>query len=158
MERGVGSTMKYHTTNEFEHFEFQEVHISDVQAANGFFHLVLDDVIILPENSCNRDIRKMRANGLVLKIADSRIESLIEEGYKTYDADGKLQGETSDRTVDDTEYSDIFAAFPEGYVYSAEKKDSTYIFVVDAVNEHTYELRVSGSGDVQEWDKFLNIE
>jgi hypothetical protein len=43
-------------------------------------------------------------------------------------------------------------------VYSAEKKDSTYIFVVDAVNEHTYELRVSGSGDVQEWDKFLNIE
>jgi hypothetical protein len=60
--------------------------------------------------------------------------------------------------VDTAEYSDIFAAFPEGYVYSAQKKENTYTFIVDAANEHTYELRVSGSGDVQEWDKFLNIE
>jgi hypothetical protein len=158
MEQGVGSKMKYHTTNEFEHFEFHEVHISDVQAVNGFFHIVLDDVTILPENSCNRDIRKMRANGLTLKIADGRVERLTEEGCKIYDADGKFQNETEDRVVGEAEYSDIFAAFPDGYAFSIEKQEETYVFVVDATNEHTYELRVRGSGDDEAWDKFLNME
>jgi hypothetical protein len=150
--------MKYHTTNEFDHFEFHEVHISDVQTAGSFFHIVLDDVVILPENSCNRDIRRMRANGLVLKINDMKIESLTEEGYKIYDADGKFQEETADRIVDAAQYSDVFAAFTDGYAFSIEKQENTYVFVVDATDEHTYELRVLGSGDVQEWDKFLNLE
>jgi hypothetical protein len=129
-----------------------------VQTAGSFFHIVLDDVVILPENSCNRDIRRMRANGLVLKINDMKIESLTEEGYKIYDADGKFQEETADRIVDAAQYSDVFAAFTDGYAFSIEKQENTYVFVVDATDEHTYELRVLGSGDVQEWDKFLNLE
>ena len=55
--------MKYTTRNEFCNFEFSEVHIDDVKIQNGVFQMVLDDVKILPENSTNRDIRKMRANG-----------------------------------------------------------------------------------------------
>jgi hypothetical protein len=150
--------MKYQTTNELEHFEFHEVHISDVQMTSGFFHIVLDDVIILPENSCNRDIRKMRANGLVLKILDMKLEHFIEEGYKTYDADGHLQSETADRAVEPAQYPDILAGFSDGTVFSIEKAGNTYVFVVDSTDEHTYELRVSGSGDVEMWEKFLNIE
>ena len=51
--------MKYTTTNEFEHFDFLEVHVNDIMFANGVFKIGLDDVKILLENSCNRDIRKM---------------------------------------------------------------------------------------------------
>lgn len=149
--------MKYRTENEFEHFEFHEVHISDVEVTNGLFHIVLDDVIILPENSCNRDIRNMRANGLVFKIRDMKIESFLKEGYKTYDANGRLIGQTDDTKIEESEYADIFAAFADGYVFSIEKAENLYTFVVDATDEHTYELKVSGSGDSQEWDKFLNI-
>jgi hypothetical protein len=87
-----------------------------------------------------------------------KIESLTEEGYKIYDADGKFQEETADRIVDAAQYSDVFAAFTDGYAFSIEKQENTYVFVVDATDEHTYELRVLGSGDVQEWDKFLNLE
>ena len=46
--------------------------------------------MILPENSCNRDIREMRANDLVLKIEEPVIRSLVREGYKVYDANGIL--------------------------------------------------------------------
>lgn len=150
--------MKYHTTNEFEHFEFHEVHISDVEVTSGFFHIVLDDVIILPENSKNRDIRKMRTNGLLLKIQDMKIECLLEEGYKTYSADGKLLSQTEDAVIMPDAYADIFAAFLDGYLFEARKKDKQYTFIVDATNEHTYALTISGSSDSQEWDRFLNLE
>ena len=62
--------MRYTTTDELEHFSFAEAYIADVQLAGGFFHMTLSNVTILPENSCNRDIREMRANDLVLKIED----------------------------------------------------------------------------------------
>ena len=148
--------MKYQTTNEFEHFELNEVHISDVEVTNGFFHIVLDDVVILPENSCNRDIRKMRVNGLVLKIDDMKIERLTREGFKTYDADGRLLGQTEDTRIPEAGYAEIFAAFTDGSAYSVTKVGNAYTFIVDATDECTYELVVTGSGDRQEWDRFLS--
>lgn len=60
------------------------------QVTGGFFHMTLSNVTILPENSCNRDIREMRANDLVLKIEEPVIRSLVREGYKVYDANGAL--------------------------------------------------------------------
>ena len=56
--------MKYSTGNEWEHFGFAEAYISDIQKINGYFVMTLDNVTIEPENSQNRDIRLMRANGL----------------------------------------------------------------------------------------------
>ena len=49
--------MRYTTTDELEHFSFAEAYIADVQVTGGFFHMTLSNVMILPENSCNRDIR-----------------------------------------------------------------------------------------------------
>lgn len=77
--------MRYTTTDELEHFSFAEAYIADVQLAGGFFHMTLSNVTILPENSCNRDIREMRANDLVLKIKEPVIRSLVREGYKVYE-------------------------------------------------------------------------
>ena len=74
--------MKYHTINELDHFCFKEAYIAQICAVNGMFEIVFDNVTILPENSCNRDIREMRANELVLKISEPKIEALVEEGYK----------------------------------------------------------------------------
>ena len=150
--------MKYRVINEFDHFEFHEVHISDVEVTDGFFHIVLDDVIILPENSCNRDIRKMRANALVLKFDELKGITLVEEGYKTYDANGNFLSQTEDVQVPKEEYKSVFDAFCDGYAFSIEKVNDTYTFVVDATNEHTYSLTIEAGGDIAEWDRFLSIE
>ena len=79
---------KYSTINEVNHFEFGEAVVGDIQLTERMFHLVLDNVKICPENSCNRDIRMMRTNELLFKISDAEIISLVEEGYNEYDADG----------------------------------------------------------------------
>lgn len=153
-----GIIMKYTTTNEFEHFSFSGSYIGDIQITSGFFHLVLDNVIILPENSCNRDIRDMRTNELLFKIENMSVESMVEEGYRLYDANGKLIGTYEDITVEEADYPEKAKEFVGGSIYSLEKQENTYIFTIDAANERTYILRVSGTADAEEWDRFLNIE
>lgn len=156
--------MKYTTTNEFNQFEFEEAHISDIQIVEGRFYMLLDNVKILPDNSCNRDIRKMRTNELFFKVTNGTMTFLIEEGYKLYDANGKLTREIEDREVVASEYKEITDEFIDGMVYEVEKtiledkNQVQYRFVIDAANERTYTMIVLGDGDLEEWDRFLNLD
>ena len=100
--------MKYHTINELDHFCFKEAYIAQICAVSGMFEIVFDNVTILPANSCNRDIREMRANELVLKISEPKIEALVEEGYKVYDANGNLKQKNEDITIAPESYADKF--------------------------------------------------
>lgn len=153
--------MKYITKNEWNHFEYADAHISEVQITEGFFHIVLDGVIILPENSANRDIRKMRANDLMFKIHNSKVDAMIREGYKVFDADGKLQNQFEDVVVEPSEYEAVLKQLIDGYVYAVEKNEIedgfSYTFILDGVDENTYDLIVKGTGDTQEWERFLNV-
>lgn len=149
--------MKYKTTDELQNFSFTDAYIGDIQVTNGFFHMELDNVIILPENSCNCDIRKMRTNGLVLKLEDFEITSLVEEGYKVFDANGKPMNAVEDAVISEQEHFSVMKELTEGVIYSLEKKEDTYIFSIDASNERTYELKIRASHDFEEWERFLNL-
>lgn len=149
--------MKYKTTDEWRNFSFAEAYIGDIQATNGFFHMELDNVTILPENSCNRDIRKMRTNGLLLKLEDFAITSLIEEGYKVFDANGNPMKEVEDVVIAEKDYFSVMKELVEGVIYSLEKEENTYVFSIDAANERTYTLEVKASHDIEEWERFLNL-
>ena len=147
--------MKYHTINELRNFNFKEAYIAQICAVSGMFEIVFDNVTILPENSCNRDIREMRANELVLKISDPVIEAFVEEEYKVYDANGNLKKKNEDVVILPENYADKFKELEGCEVYSVEQEKRCYIISVDT-EDHTFLLRVSGSGDTEEWDRFLN--
>ena len=149
--------MAYITTNELEHFDFKEAQISELKMQNGAFYAILDNVKILPENSKNRDIRVMRTNNLTLRIADSSIDSFIEEGYKNYNADGVLLNEVDDRPIPFSEYGTAFESLVETSIYSLEKKDDQYIFSIDG-EDHTFLLIVRGTEDREEWEKFFPLD
>lgn len=157
MQREI-KIMKYSTTNEWDHFGFEEAYISEIQKINGCLQLTLDQVMIRPENSQNRDIREMRTNGLNLKIQDAEVTRLVEEGYQVYNADGKLMEQYEDQEMQPECYNEILKSFAdgEGCIYSLEKKENTYIFTIDASSGHTYVLYISGTRDVEEWNRFLN--
>ena len=154
--------MKYQTRNEFEHFTYEEARIGDVERLGSIFHLWLDNAGILPENSCNRDIRKMRCNAMCFKILDASIVKLVEEGYRYYDANGKLLREDPDRELAPLEYADRLALLREGWIVSFERKTQEegflYTLAADGSDEKTYCITISGSGDEQEWDRFLSLE
>lgn len=153
--------MKYTTENEFENFDFHETYIKDIEPGNGYFHIWLDNVKILPENSCNRDIRTMRTNGLMLTIQNADIVSMVHEGVKIYDADGNPKGERPDELIASEKYMEVWPLFLEGCVYSLEKENNEtalYTLIVDTGEGETYEIKITGSGEKESWDKFLNMD
>lgn len=150
--------MKYRTVNGLGSFGFMEAYISDIQKIHGGLRFTLDNVTIYPDNPKNHDIREMRANGLDFIIQDGEVQEFIEEGYKVYDADGNLTGQYEDKPVAEDSYNDMLRSFTDGEscIYSLEKIGNVYRFEIDASSGRTYCLSVTGTGDAQEWDRFLN--
>ena len=148
---------KYNTMNEFAHFDFSEAVIGDIQLAEGMFRAVIDNVKILPENSCNRDIRTMRTNELLLKLDDAKLVTLVEEGYREYDADGNLKNTYEDIVVNPDQYKQKEEVLVEGTIYELQLADGVYSFVIDGTDERTYTLQVSAGGDEESWNRFLEV-
>ena len=72
--------MRYQTENEWNTFDFRESYVGELRFTSGMFQIYLDNVKILEQNSCNRDVRTMRANGLEFRIVEPKILEIIEEG------------------------------------------------------------------------------
>lgn len=147
--------MAYRTTDELNNFDFNEAVIAEFELVNSCFRAYLDNVTILETNSMNRDIRQMRANNLTLTIPDGEIITLIEEGYKVFDADGNLRAQYDDKPVEASEYASVLKELSECELYSIEKLDDIYVFSINT-EDHTYLLKVKGSSDIEEWERFLN--
>jgi hypothetical protein len=149
--------MGYQTNNEFDHFTFEETHIAYIQVMDGIFHILLDNVKILPENSCNRDIRKMRCNSLELQIENPVITEVIREGYRLLNADGVVHDTVNDEIVAPADYVGVWEVFSDAEVYDITRQDQEYTFVVDATDERTYTVRVRGTSDAERWERFLEL-
>jgi hypothetical protein len=149
--------MGYQTTNEFDHFAFEETHIGNIRVMDGIFHITLDNVKILPENTCNRDIRTMRCNGLELRIENPRIAEVVREGYTLCDADGHVKETVEDEVLAQQVYPEAWEVFFDAEVYAITRQEQEYTFVVDATDERSYTVRVRGTADVESWERFLNL-
>lgn len=148
--------MGFFTENEVETFDFGEAHVAELRFGLGPFYMLLDNVKILEKNSCNRDVRTMRTNGLMFRIIDPQIVDVTEEGYKIYNADGVLQQEVPDRVVDPGEYAPLCEQLEDAVVYELKKEGDIYRIAIDG-EEHAYTLEIKGSGDSEEWQRFMNL-
>ena len=147
--------MKYYTENELQDFRFEGAYIAETCAVNGIFEMILDNVTILPQNSCNRDIREMRANELKLKIREPEITAFVEEGYKVYDADGNLKEKKEDILIAAEDQAAKLKELEGCEIYSIEQEKGVYTVSIDT-EDHTFMIKVSGSADAEEWDRFLS--
>ena len=126
--------MKYYTENELQNFRFEGAYIAETCAVNGIFEMILDNVTILPQNSCNRDIR--------------------EEGYKVYDAEGNLKEKKEDILIAAEDQAAKLKELEGCEIYSIEQEKGVYTVSIDT-EDHTFMIKVSGSADAEEWDRFL---
>lgn len=153
--------MNFRTVDEFENFDFDEAHISGIENRGGHVFLMLDNVMIKANNSCNRDIREMRTNDLVLKLQDGKITSFIKEGVKVYNADGVFQREIPDEIIPIEKYQETFDMLIDKYMLEVIVKrdessgENTYEFEIE-YEEFSYLLVVKAAHDTEEWDRFMN--
>ncbi len=151
--------MNYRTVDELEHFEFKDAGIQSVYTRNGHLYMELEYVTILPENSCNRDIRKMGTNYMLFQIQHAQITSFIEEGFTVYDADGNKTDTVDDKILPVEEYAAGYEQLAEGTIYSLTQKGDSYEICMDTKEcERTYTICVTGNHNVEEWDRFMNRE
>lgn len=148
--------MGFFTENEIETFDFTESYVAELRFGIGSFCLTADNVKILESNSKNRDIRTMRTNGLILRIAQPQVLAVIEEGCKIYNADGVLQQEIADRVMEPEEYAALCASAEGAAIYGLKKDGQTYELGIDG-EEHAYTIRIQGKSDTQEWERFMNL-
>lgn len=148
--------MGFFTENEWETFDFCEAHIAELRFGLGSFYMLLDNVKILEKNSCNRDVRTMRTNGLTLRISEPQIVAVIEEGCRIYNADGVLQQEIPDRVLEPEEYARVCEQLEDAVIDELRKEDDVYVITASG-EEHAYTLQVKGDGDSEKWERFMNL-
>ena len=146
----------YRTINELNNFQFEEAYIDDMSFSGGCFTAQLENVKILPENSCNRDIRVMRTNDLKFTIKSAELTEIIIEGYKRFDADGKLIENVDDENVDLEKNPGLLSELSGATIYSIEKNDDNYVICVET-EEQIFDIKIKGEDNVQEWERFLNV-
>ena len=138
--------MKYYTENELQNFRFEGAYIAETCAVNGIFEMILDNVTILPQNSCNE---------LKLKIREPEITAFVEEGYKVYDADGNLKEKKEDILIAAEDQAAKLKELEGSEIYSIEQENGVYTVSIDT-EDHTFMIKVSGRADIEEWDRFLS--
>ena len=148
--------MRFCTENEIETFDFEEAYVGEIRFELGSFYMLLDNVKILESNSCNRDVRTMRTNGMEVRLPEAQILAVIEEGCKIYNADGVLQQEVADQTIAPEEYADLFRALEGAVLYGLKKENMVYQIGIDG-EDHAYTIQVQGSADRESWDRFMNL-
>lgn len=149
---------KYETTNEFEHFDFGQAVIGDIEVFKDTLRLCLDNVMIRPENSKNRDIRLMRTNGLILSFQEVVYERFAREGLKYYDANGKLLREEEDEVLDLFTFPNLRDFVAGAKLVVCEKDGDRYAISFDGADEYPYDLIFTAALNAQSWDRFMSAE
>lgn len=147
--------MGYHTVEELEHFNFSGAEIQEIREYRDQLIFELGFVTILPENSCNRDVREMGTNKLTLKLLHVKDVTITLEGYKVFDADGNLKEKYEDEVIEKKDFPATYQALQGGSIYSLKKEDNDYTFYLDT-EERTYLFTVTAEGNSQEWERFMN--
>lgn len=149
--------MKYQSIDALEDFSFAEAVIFDVDCCFSHLKLQLANVTILSSNANNRDIMNMRTNDLILTFEEPIFLSIIEEGYKIYDANEKLVQEIPDKIISKEEHNAILQTLPESYIYSIEvlSKEHCIITTDSSVDKNGYRIELTFQHSVAQWDRFL---
>ncbi|WP_029066874.1 hypothetical protein [Lachnobacterium bovis] len=148
--------MKFTTENELQNFDFKDAYISDIRFSLDNFMLYLDNVKILPSNSTNRDIRTMRTNNLILTLEKATITSFINEGYKVYNADGKLLKTVNDSPIPKENYKQAVNELISCTINNIEQTDDKYTISIDT-EDHTYLLTLTSQRNLEDWNKYFNL-
>ena len=160
--------MKFKSVNELETFTFKDCTISRFEVLPDLVRFELEALIVEPRNSQNTHFTQSYAGTAYLRLTEAEVLSGVKVGYRTYDADGKLTGETPDETLTPEE----LAALPErsegcflpGIEVRPDGPEKTAVITVefppeeqyDTLPTESYEVTVRFKDLIIEWDFYMN--
>lgn len=160
--------MKFKSVNELETFTFKDCTISRFEVLPELVRFELEALIVEPRNSQNTHFTQSYAGTAYLRLTEAEVLSGVKVGYRTYDADGKLTGETPDETLTPEELSALpersEGCFLPGIEVRPDGPEKTAVITVefppeeqyDTLPTESYEVTVRFKDLIVEWDFYMN--
>lgn len=111
--------MKFQSVNELEHFSFEDSEIQELQAAPEQLTFTLSGALVKAGNSQNGRYQDMYCGTLVLRLEHVKIARIVKEGFKYYDADGRLLREVPDEDVPEQKAPQVLDRCKKGRIFTA---------------------------------------
>lgn len=153
--------MRFQTKNALNLFSFDEVTIKQIEQGRDSVTVVMDALIAKALNPNNEELVDRFVDTANVRFAGGQISEIIKEGYKYYDANGKLLKVEQDRILPRTEYDSFLKKCNDIYLFDIIAADDTegayeYQLGVDLDTTDTYWITIKCAETVVEWEKFKN--
>jgi hypothetical protein len=165
--------MGFKSVDEIEKFRFDDCQIASFKVENDCIRFELEALIVKSDNSQNTNFTESYAGTVTARFMGGKITGGVKDGYRFYDADGKLL-----KNVEDAELNeDELKAFPklcegaylyrmdraaDGEMQDTENDRQHYILSIEFTDEEegamgdSYQLYIVFDRAVFEWERYMN--
>lgn len=161
--------MKFKAVNEFDKFSFRDCQISSFRLKEDCITLELEALIVLPSNSQNSNYTESYAGTTRLRLTAGKLLSGVKEGFRYFDADGKLLRETPDEPLDATALQELPTRCEGAFLFAltptSPQNESPLLTLAielppaepyDTLPTDSYLLTASFEKAIFEWDYYMN--
>lgn len=155
--------MKFESVNEPMQLGFDDCVMHFIKSGEDVL-IEAEALIIKAYNSQNQNYTDSYADTSELLFKKGRIQSIVREGYKQYDAMDRLVHETMDETIKEEDYDKVMKEFQNAYLFSLCQKENEYMLRIEIPMEEdspkpcndTYEISIIADAFKVSFDRFLN--
>ncbi len=158
--------MKFRCENEMDQISFEDSQICELAVRGDTVEFAFDGARILAGNSRNGRFEDMYCGAIRLQLQGAKIERIVKEGFKRYDANGALQQEVADRDVPVMEQPGVLERCAKGRVFtvvsSPVESGYGYEFGIDVQTPEdeeetdTFWLCIICQTTVAQWERYCN--
>jgi len=159
--------MGFQSVNEIEQFCFDDCVLSDMKVKPDEITLSLDALIVRKNNSQNTNYTESYADTTKVILENAKLDKVLKDGYKYYDANEVLQREVPDVELSVLEIDALLASVEGAFCYGIdriEEKDGTFFYTIsiEFMDEEeqtvgdSYRFFVSFTKAVFTWDRYMN--
>lgn len=153
--------MRFQTKDALDLFNFEEVTIRGIDAGADCVTVVMDALIAKGNNPSNEECEDRFVDTANVRFKDAHITKIIKEGYRYYDANGKLTEEKPDEEVSLMAYDSVLKKCKDVCLFDLiagkDRADGhIYELGIDLNESDTCWITISCKETVVEWEKFMN--
>lgn len=153
--------MGYQVINKLHQFSFQHGTMLSCKKDGENIFIEIDGAVALYHNEYNDRSVNTYITTLSLRLFQAYVDDLFLEGYKYYDADGKLLDEVKDKPLEPEQLKTVVKLCEGGYIadskISSEGEGRYFLQLqVDAVDSNdTYGISFRFEKSTAGWERFL---
>ena len=150
--------MKYKSVNDLKTIALKDARLTLAVMSSDQLRLNVEGPVIRGDNPNNNRYEDMYCVLMELLFDQVDVKGFVLQGYKYYDADGKLLETVPDRPLTPQEQRDSLLFNDNTWVFSLDQnEDGIWRLVYDLEEEgtvNTYEIRFTFKDCIASWDRF----